>query len=741
MPTRPTLLFLFLFALAAWPAPARESCPEIRSDHPRILFNRDIWPELVRRAEGPAKKDLQALLRKADALPDNTICSGYEPVVRKYGRQEDGTYVSKGSPIKDIKEFGSGAAVCALAWRFTGERRYLEKAKRMLQVSVDAYTQATRNLRPVAWYSTTRINALCAYDWIYEALSPKERREIIVPLIEHVRLIQPEAKLDIPRQPPGSKETGFYGTARLLWFAGLAADGDGFCDEEAHAMLESGYEKYMEVIRYRNWTASDDGGLITQTLDYTVDEYPLSHFIFFYSMISATGRNIADDYPSMALFPYWVWWTWIRDKDRPTGIRHAGTGDSHHDVNFTGGRLMYTHCSNYLHFFSGSNPGAAAFIRGLIPWLPSKTMDNSHYPVMPFLCDAPSTDGAADLEQATLRARHFETTGQVLMRSGWDKDATYCSFQVGGQLNGHRHYDENHFAIYKYDHLALDTGHRGKQTNLNLRYWFAQSVAHNLVLIQKPGELLPPHWGQTTKEPEANLNYGGQTSHTPAKLLAFETNGRFTYLASDASACYGSKARECVRQFVFIYPDWFVVYDRVTSDQPEYEKDWLLHFQNEPSVKGGLVSAESGGGLLFCQTLLPKKRKIDVIGGPGREFWVRDRNFAIDDKVAAQVAETARKRGRGPYTGAWRIELKPSEERADVRFLNVITVGPDSMNKPVKAALVQEKDCDGVRLTIDGKPVTFLFRREGAVGGEVIIDGRRSPLTTGVQAQSGAILQ
>lgn len=732
--------FLVLLLLAfALPAGAQDQCPPIRPDHPRIMFNADTWPSLVARANGQELSQLKALLKKADELPSDPVCEGYGPVERTYGLQSDGSYVSAGSPIPDVKEFGNEAAICALAWRFTGEEKYLLKAKKMLLVSVDAYTKATENRRPVAWSSTTRLNALCAYDWIYEALTPQERESFIVPMLEHVRLVQPEAGLKIPRQPVGSKETGFYGMGRLLWFAGLAAEGDGFCDELAHKMLEDGYARYMEVIQYRNDTAGDDGGLVTQALDYVIKEYPYSHYVFFYSHESATGINIADRFPSMALLPYWVWWNWIRDGEKSRWIRHHGAGDTYHDVNTAPSSQMYIHCQNTIHFFSESNPEAVDVAKALCAYLPVRKSKDLNYPVMPFLLDKPEGKGA-DLESSTLKARHFETVGQVFMRSGWTEDATYCLFTAGGKLDGHRHYDENSFTIYKYDHLALDSGNRGKQSDLNLRYWFSQSVAHNLVLIQKPGEPLPHHWGQKTDAPAANLNYGGQTTHTPATVLAFETDKDYSYVASDAAACYGEKASECIRQFVYLHPDCFVVYDRVTSSDPSYEKPWLLHFQNEPEVKGKMVSASAGGGKLFCQTLLPEKSRIELIGGPGKEFWVRDRNFAIAPKVAAKILETARKRGRGPYTGAWRIELKPSVEAAEARFLNVITVGADGVARPVKAKYIREDTRDGVRLTVKGKQVTVFFNRHGETGGVIILNGEKRPLATTVQPQAGAIL-
>jgi hypothetical protein len=150
----------------------------------------------------------------------------------------------------------------------------------------------------------------------------------------------------------------------------------------------------------------------------------------------------------------------------------------------------------------------------------------------------PSYDAEQRLKESPCKARHFESLGQFYMRSGWTKFDTYCCFTAGAsQLRGHKHFDENNFTIYRGDHLALDTGDRGQQNDLNLRYYYAQSVAHNVVLVHKPGEPLPVNWGPEINDPVANENYGGMIIKGPAKILAFETGDDFTYIASDATAC------------------------------------------------------------------------------------------------------------------------------------------------------------------------------------------------------------
>jgi len=47
----------------------------------------------------------------------------------------------------------------------------------------------------VNWYSTSRVNALAAYDWIYNDLKSEERRAILVPFLKHIHDMQPRLLL------------------------------------------------------------------------------------------------------------------------------------------------------------------------------------------------------------------------------------------------------------------------------------------------------------------------------------------------------------------------------------------------------------------------------------------------------------------------------------------------------------------------------------------------------------------
>ena len=203
-----------------------------------------------------------------------------------------------------------------------------------------------------------------------------------------------------------------------------------------------------------------------------------------------------------------------------------------------------------------------------------------------------------------------------------------------------------------------------------------------------------------------------------------------------------------------------MVYDRVGASDPAYVKPWLLHTQNKPEVEGRVMRADSREGRLFCEALLPKDAAIELVGGPGKEFWSNGKNWEIYDKWLERERRTCAKDGRGPYWGEWRAETHPGAPRAADRFLHVLTAADVRTPRGVQTRLVEEADRDGVTLVfpgkeLHGKPVTlettFLFNRTGAVGGEVRFEARdasgkicatkRQPLAEMVTPQKGVLLK
>ncbi|MHB9029009.1 MAG: heparinase II/III domain-containing protein [Candidatus Latescibacterota bacterium] len=713
------IALLALITTTVFPQIPPRNAPEelkriIRKDHPRLFFNKDTFPKIKARALGEERADFDRIKARMDKLlTADSLASN---------------------------DYGSPASEAAFVWLVTEDDRYLALAKRLLETSIRYYHECYTQQKPVNWYAFTQINAWSAYDWIFNRLTPEERTKWGASFIEEVELIQPTDKRHYfyPQENWSGITTGFYGNRSLLWFAGLATFGENV-DSRSETFLAEGYKLYMEVIAHRRKGAGDDGGSASACMNYVMAAYPWSVFNFFHTHRSATGRNIALDWPDVSYLPGYLYWNLL------PGRREFGVGDAPHSTNLISLGEMRTHILQIINFFGATEPQGAGFAKWMLSQVPQGGYGS--FPWLPFLL----TERRDDLEplppaKVMPYARHFENMGQVFMRSGSGPDDTYALFMCGGVLEQHKHWDNNHFAIFKKGFLALDTGSRpapGQHT----QHYFPRTIAHNCILINMPGEQLPifvdkgagggQRWGAPApEETEVPIpNDGGQKELMGSDVIAFETGNDFSYVAGDATRAYApEKCRLALRQFVFLNPDYFVIFDRVTSTKPEYKKTWLLHTATEPQLDGSVFTAVQGGGRLYSRTLLPEQYEMVKIGGPGRQFMVGNQNFPLPKGYA--IPDTTQ------ILGQWRVEVSPRQAGASDYFLHFIQAGDSGLPQMAKSELVRKGKRSGVRFTDKGRTWELLFDTEGPAGGRITIkEGARTildrDLDRKVQPQKG----
>ncbi|HJN16469.1 MAG TPA: heparinase II/III family protein, partial [Armatimonadota bacterium] len=398
-----------------------------------------------------------------------------------------------------------------------------------------------------------------------------------------------------------------------------------------------------------------------------------------------------------------------------------GYGDTPHQHNQVPSWQLYTHMANIRHLYGTQLPDAAALGRHLQEIVPeSQQRYSSTWFIYPFLLADAESAPPALAPDSLPHARHFDNMGQIFMRSGSGPDDTYSLFTVGGILAQHKHFDALNFVIYRGGHLALDSGTRYKEAEngQHLCNYYAQTVAHNCVIIHQPGEPPANYWGGSVEG-----CHGGQHKQLGSVVEAFETNDQFVYVAGDATECYkhgdadlGEKASLVTRQYVFLMPNHFVVFDRVSTTKPEYKKDWLLHTAYEPVIDGDVVRADHSGGRMFCRTLLPESATLTPVGGPGNEFLAAGENWDIDSGDLKPEALA--------MMGQWRVEVSPTEASADDLFLHVIQVGDESLDAMDATELIRDGDGAGVKLTSGEREWTVMFATAGDLSGSVsLTDG------------------
>jgi hypothetical protein len=181
-------------------------------------------------------------------------------------------------------------------------------------------------------------------------------------------------------------------------------------------------------------------------------------------------------------------------------------------------------------------------------------------------------------------------------------------------------------------------------------------------------------------------------------------------VAGDCTRAYRPEKLACfTRQIVFIRPGTFIIFDRVTSRDPQSKKTWVLQAMKPPTRAGELLWITNGNGRLFIQTLLPVNPQIRLINGP--ELY----------NYGGKSYPPERDTGPAPEC---RIEVSPSQAATTDYFLHVLTAADSGTTATTAAALKMEYD--QIAVVLGTTRATF---RTDKVRGDILINGSRHAFT------------
>lgn len=671
-------------------------CPvySVRASHPRLFVTKEDIPNIKSAAKTSArntywqtKEDVDNLLHGSISFPNPTAENG----------TENGWIISKVSQV-------------AMLYLITGKKEYLDYTKKFLQKITEYYRIRIDNNLNADWYVFPQISTLCAYDWIYDALTQDEREKIGKPLYQvmmdiawHGEGLRPQRI----RENTGGYNTGFYGTDALPWYIAITFYNDGIDDARCEKMFQKGLQLNMKMTQFRSELIGKNGGGSTGCVGYALGAYPVADFNFIRSYWAATGIDMSQKLDYVLGYLNFIDW------NRLPGNREFGFGDSYHYDCLLPEKEINYHLREIATLY-GSSPNVQRLL-GLF----NKKNYTERLPFMPFLQKYPQgTPGASSPGKG---AMYFDGTGEVIMRSGTGVDDTYALFVSGGRTSYHKHFDNNHFTIYKKGYRALDTGTR-PEPGWHLSHYYARTVAHNCVTIRMPDERMPGYWGggaSTENKFEPIPNDGGQSSTLGSVLKEMRTTDDYVYLASDATKSYNSKkASLVVREFIYFYPDLFVVFDRVTATDKNYPKTWLIHTINEPVMKGDREFSEtSDGGKMICRTLYPANAMLTKIGGSGKDFWSDGRNWPLPKLTPQEYGYNMNlPPANHPQLGHWRMEVSPQTASKEDLFMHIIQVGDKNLSDLPDTETFETATQIGVKFTYLGKYHTLTFDKTKAYG-------------------------
>ncbi len=551
------------------------------------------------------------------------------------------------------------------------------------------------------------------YDWLYDDLSAEQKQRYGLAALH-------AAKQCYKTWRHSEFNNHLYLEYGPILYAGIALWQEGLDDEVAHRLALDGLDLLVNhFMPAHDIVTAGDGGWHESMSYHAFFTYEFAHLVELWS--SATGQDLWKDFTGLDGDAHWLIYNARPFDDGRVSVADIGGHDS-----YDGSVAMYMPllqrrrrdgvagwwADQIKQEAMRRDAAGVKYQLGAGTWWPYLLWYDPAVPAVP-------------RDELPL-SRYFRGLGWVSMRSSWQPDATFALFICAPiYFGGHQHCDNNSFIIHKRALLAMDTG--VYDATAHRANYYARTIAHNSVTVTDPGEQFDGGvWGHN--HPGEGANDGGQLygggpdfvtdvtpgdAHHRAQIKAYKATDRYTFVVGDATRSYSpSKLKEFTRAFLYLRPDCFVVFDRVEATQPEFEKKWLLHCGQQPTVDGDRIEIINGEGRLAVASLLPAQANITTVGGPGHEFEVNGVNYP--PKKEYDPAEA----------GRWRIEVSPARSHARDYFLHVLLATGSGSHDWPESTLTEAEDTVRLALTLGDAEAEVTFAKEGPLTGRVVIRER-----------------
>ncbi|MFH1172185.1 MAG: hypothetical protein V1693_01210 [Nanoarchaeota archaeon] len=195
-------------------------------------------------------------------------------------------------------------------------------------------------------------------------------------------------------------------------------------------------------------------------------------------------------------------------------------------------------------------------------------------------------------------------------------------------------------------------------------------------------------------------NDGFRKDFQTCEMEGFEDDtgqGNYTYIKANVTNAYNStKTNFMTKEFVFVKSSsLFVVFDIVNVTNTSFEKIWVMHTINEPTIDpiNNITTSVYNQSKITVKTLLPTNKTMVSVGGldpPYLNFSARDESgnlqnypfckYSIDCGVPFDLPSSVCTPPKEPPNepGTWRVEITANGSKSREYFLNAMYVSSAS---------------------------------------------------------------
>ena len=568
--------------------------PELIGKHPRLFFSAEDLSKLRERARTTDRELWQEAVRDIRALRQNPP-EPNDPMLNRSGvEQKPG----------DISQYAVAFAIAEASFAYTIEQdpKYLEAAKKWLLTACKyepwGYTFRTPNVDLPPAHLLYAVSF--SYDILFDKLTKEERAFVREKLIKQARLMYEYFKYK-PK-----KKYAYSQNHTSIPAAGLAMAAYVLMDETDEA---KDWAQLARAIFDRVLTTFGTDGYFYEGFHYFTFSFRWT-LRYLDAHKQVTGEDL---YPQMRekFQPLKYYFAHSILPDGKNVFDFADTGDGAENRNDD--KRTETLYGDYEILYRLANVYQDSQAQGIAEWI----RNTKNFPNREHFWAFANHD--TSVKPAPMSAippvYYFADNETVFWRSDWGKDATTFAFRCAPpeghhaaelisqiadwrQSTGHAHPDANSFIIFangKY--LTGDTGYTGRK----------QTDDHNTILVNRRGQEKDGRhemFKEVTPERLNRLRIA-ETWATPA----------YFYARGEASAGYYSdlNLQKFDRHFLYVAPDYFIVWDELETAQPS-EFSFLLNADREIKLidaKTAELSNETAG--LRVVRVLPNDAKSEIV--------------------------------------------------------------------------------------------------------------------------------
>lgn len=636
--------------LAACLAAGATQAQTLRSGHPYLTFSDKHVSQFKQRiAEDPKAKEAWAKVRaEAD-----------EALTKKPGND---------------RQLNAALLDLSLSYRMTGERKYADRAKALLDIYAGRANWVTDKpllARTPVWNSdlgmgTSAYTFGLTFDAIYDALTPAERERLSKALIRGA--IKPILNdwIDGRERIHTLDTMGHNWFSHIVFGAGVAAIALKTETPEAADWIR----RFDEAAE--QWVAYDGSAIETKPQNFSAKG----------TFVESVNYNAFGTEGFLRFRRAWL--DAFKEPPSPTP-RAAGVADFFiHNVyptgtgalstNFGDGRLTVSGAAAIAHLWaigeqqprylwylntvrSNPNQDVLADPENIVAWPSAKAWASAGK--TPGL---PTSWIDSDLGTATLR-------------SSWAPDATFLALRSGFTWN-HNHADAGSFILWhKGKQLLVDAGH-SSYARPEYDGYYRQSVAHNVVTLD----------GQA--EPATNT-YNG--SHFMGRVDHLIDAGDLRFVWADATGPNAKTFERKYRSFLWI-GDTILVIDDLKGWEPG-KFEWLMHYEGEAKRQGQVITVKNGEAEVAVRPLFPET--------------LPDGGLFSDYPELLGMAEGKGLKAYAPDEAQTYLRLQAPGVTDRTKF--VVALTPNGTVSPAKIERVETKDYLLVRIRQNGEVTEVYF--------------------------------